>query len=134
MPPKVSPHFLGLQLSVDALRATIVDEQLELVGSEHVDFDVEFPEYQYVRSSCSLLTLFCFKDPACTLLMSRGHEVLHGKTLYLIHFMDGNAIISSQVCRVFLTLFLFVQDARRNSRVKWGCLFGSGRNLAQSSR
>ena len=48
MPSKTSPHFLGLQLSVDALRAVIVDEQLELVGSEHVDFDVEFPEYQYV--------------------------------------------------------------------------------------
>lgn len=46
MPPKASPHFLGLQLSVDAIRATIVDEQLELVGSEHVDFDTEFPEYQ----------------------------------------------------------------------------------------
>jgi xylulokinase len=46
MPPKTSPHFLGLQLSVDALRAAIVDEQLELIGSEHVDFDVEFPEYQ----------------------------------------------------------------------------------------
>ncbi|KAG8752913.1 hypothetical protein FRC14_006592 [Serendipita sp. 396] len=46
MPSKVSQHFLGLQLSVDSLRAAIVDEQLELVGSEHVDFDSEFPEYQ----------------------------------------------------------------------------------------
>lgn len=46
MPPKASPHFLGLQLSVDALRAAIVDEQLELVGSEQIEFDNEFPEYK----------------------------------------------------------------------------------------
>jgi hypothetical protein len=48
MPPKASPHFLGLQLSVDALRAAIVDEQLELVGSEQIDFDADFPEFKYV--------------------------------------------------------------------------------------
>jgi xylulokinase len=46
MPPKTSPHFLGLQLSVDALRAVIVDEQLEVISSEHVDFDTEFPDHQ----------------------------------------------------------------------------------------
>ena len=46
MPPKASQHFLGLQLSADAIRAAIVDEQLELVGSEHVDFASEFPEHQ----------------------------------------------------------------------------------------
>lgn len=46
MPPKASPHFLGLQLSVDFLRAAIVDEQLEPIGSEQVEFDVEFPDYQ----------------------------------------------------------------------------------------
>ncbi|CCA73240.1 hypothetical protein PIIN_07195 [Serendipita indica DSM 11827] len=46
MPPKASQHFLGLQLSADALRAAIVDEQLELVGSEHIDFTTEFPEHQ----------------------------------------------------------------------------------------
>lgn len=49
MPPKTSPHFLGLQLSVDALRAVIVDEQLELISSEHVDFDTEFPDHQTRR-------------------------------------------------------------------------------------
>ncbi|GLB42709.1 putative xylulokinase activity [Lyophyllum shimeji] len=38
--------FLGLELATDQLRATIVDESLELVGVESVDFDTEVPEYQ----------------------------------------------------------------------------------------
>ena len=40
--------FLGLELSTDQLRAAIVDESLELVGVECVDFDTELSEYQYV--------------------------------------------------------------------------------------
>ena len=69
MPPKTSPHFLGLQLSVDALRAVIVDEQLELVGSEHVDFDLEFPEYQYV-----LITAYI--DVPGPLAMPQVHAII----------------------------------------------------------
>jgi len=88
MPPKVSPHFLGLQLSVDALRAIIVDEQLELVGSEYVDFDAEFPEYKYVQGSYSLLALFYFKASKYlspnSLPMSQGHA----------HDMAGHRILS----------------------------------------
>ncbi|KAG6827864.1 hypothetical protein H0H92_010162 [Tricholoma furcatifolium] len=38
--------FLGLELATDQLRATIVDESLELVGVECVDFDTEVSEYQ----------------------------------------------------------------------------------------
>ena len=38
--------FLGLELSTDQLRAAIVDESLELVGVECVDFDTELSEYQ----------------------------------------------------------------------------------------
>jgi xylulokinase len=38
--------FLGLELSTDQLRATIVDENLELVGVEAVDFDTALSEYQ----------------------------------------------------------------------------------------
>ncbi|RDB21836.1 putative D-xylulose kinase A [Hypsizygus marmoreus] len=38
--------FLGLELATDQLRATIVDESLELVGVECVDFDTELSEYQ----------------------------------------------------------------------------------------
>ncbi|KAJ7450069.1 hypothetical protein B0H11DRAFT_2202044 [Mycena galericulata] len=45
MPPAPA-LFLGLELAVDQLRATIVDESLELVGVECVDFDTELPEYQ----------------------------------------------------------------------------------------
>jgi xylulokinase len=40
--------FLGLELATDQLRATIVDENLELVGVESIDFDSELPEYQCV--------------------------------------------------------------------------------------
>lgn len=40
--------FLGLELSTDQLRAAIVDESLELVGVECVDFDTELSEYQCV--------------------------------------------------------------------------------------
>jgi xylulokinase len=47
MPPKpATPLFLGLELATDQLRASIVDEQLELVGVEVIDFDVELPEFQ----------------------------------------------------------------------------------------
>ena len=47
--PKTGPAlFLGLELATDQLRASIVDESLELVGVECVDFDTELPEYQYV--------------------------------------------------------------------------------------
>ena len=38
--------FLGLELATDQLRACIVDENLELVGVEAVDFDTELSEYQ----------------------------------------------------------------------------------------
>ncbi|KLO06227.1 hypothetical protein SCHPADRAFT_946257, partial [Schizopora paradoxa] len=41
-----SAHFLGIELATDQLRASIVDEQLDLVGVEAVDFDVEVPEFQ----------------------------------------------------------------------------------------
>ncbi|KAH9940010.1 actin-like ATPase domain-containing protein [Epithele typhae] len=47
MPPKaLSTLFLGLELATDQLRASIVDENLELVGVEAVDFDTEVSEYQ----------------------------------------------------------------------------------------
>jgi len=47
MPPKsLSALFLGFELATDQLRASIVDENLELVGVEAVDFDAELPEYQ----------------------------------------------------------------------------------------
>ncbi|KAJ8454627.1 hypothetical protein ONZ51_g12919 [Trametes cubensis] len=47
MPPKsLSTLFLGLELATDQLRASIVDENLELVGVEAIDFDTEVPEYQ----------------------------------------------------------------------------------------
>ena len=47
MPPKApSALFLGLELATDQLRASIVDENLELVGVEAVDFDTEISEYQ----------------------------------------------------------------------------------------
>ncbi|KAJ6632189.1 hypothetical protein B0H10DRAFT_7060 [Mycena sp. CBHHK59/15] len=38
--------FLGLELATDQLRASLVDESLDLVGVECVDFDTELPEYQ----------------------------------------------------------------------------------------
>ena len=47
--------FLGFELATDQLRASIVDESLELVGVEAVDFDTELSEYQYV-----LVPLFHF--------------------------------------------------------------------------
>ncbi|KAF6756766.1 D-xylulose kinase [Ephemerocybe angulata] len=46
-PPKSGPAlFLGIELATDQLRASIVDESLELVGVECVDFDSELSEYQ----------------------------------------------------------------------------------------
>jgi xylulokinase len=49
--PKSGPSlFLGIELSTDQLRASIVDESLELVGVESIDFDTELSEYQCVSS------------------------------------------------------------------------------------
>jgi hypothetical protein len=49
--------FLGLELATDQLRASLVDESLDLVGVESVDFDSELPEYQYVDLLFQLLAL-----------------------------------------------------------------------------
>lgn len=47
--PKSGPSlFLGIELATDQLRASIVDETLDLVGVENVDFDSELSEYQCV--------------------------------------------------------------------------------------
>lgn len=43
-----SSLFLGIELATDQLRATLVDDNLELMGVECVDFDTEVPEYQSV--------------------------------------------------------------------------------------
>ncbi|KAF5389580.1 hypothetical protein D9757_004089 [Collybiopsis confluens] len=45
-PHSHSPLFLGLELATDQLRASLIDENLELVGVECVDFDTELGEYQ----------------------------------------------------------------------------------------
>lgn len=52
--------FLGIELGIDQLRASIVDESLDLVGVECIDFDSDLPEYQYVRFNASwrLLTSY----------------------------------------------------------------------------
>ncbi|KIY49659.1 actin-like ATPase domain-containing protein [Fistulina hepatica ATCC 64428] len=47
MPPKSgSALFMGLELAVDQLRACLVDESLDLVHVESVDFDTEVSGYQ----------------------------------------------------------------------------------------
>jgi hypothetical protein len=46
--PAGSSLFLGIELAVDQLRASLVDETLDLVGVESVDFDTELAEYQCV--------------------------------------------------------------------------------------
>ncbi|KAF8625622.1 hypothetical protein AX17_006807 [Amanita inopinata Kibby_2008] len=46
IPKSGPPLFLGIELAMDQLRASIVDESLELVGVECVDFDTELPEYK----------------------------------------------------------------------------------------
>lgn len=54
--PKSGPGlFLGLELATDQLRASIVDDSLELIGVECVDFDTELSEYQCVRIPISRL-------------------------------------------------------------------------------
>lgn len=45
-PKSTSSLFLGLELATDQLRASVLDENLDLVGVEIVDFDTELPEYQ----------------------------------------------------------------------------------------
>lgn len=59
MPSKTPPknhHFLGLELSTEQLRAVVVDEYLDVVVAEQVDFDMEMPEYQCVPCSSPFFT------------------------------------------------------------------------------
>ena len=49
MPPTISHTlFLGVELATDQLRAVLLDDQLDILGVENVDFDAELPEYQSV--------------------------------------------------------------------------------------
>ena len=41
-----STHFLGLDLAQDNLRAVIVDDQLDVVLVESVNFDQDIPDLQ----------------------------------------------------------------------------------------
>ena len=45
--------YLGLELGTDQLRASIIDENLELSGVESVDYDTELSEYGCVASCIS---------------------------------------------------------------------------------
>ena len=57
--PKTGPSlFLGIELATDQLRASIVDETLDLVGVENVDFDSELSEYQ-----CVFLRVGAYRRP-----------------------------------------------------------------------
>ena len=57
--PKSGPSlFLGIELATDQLRASIVDETLDLVGVENVDFDSELSEYQCVFLHVGWLLIF----------------------------------------------------------------------------
>ena len=58
MLPTKSSLFLGIELATDQLRASLVDDNLELMGVECVDFDTEVPEYQYVSPSIFSLDTF----------------------------------------------------------------------------
>jgi hypothetical protein len=53
LPSTAPAHFLGLELSTEQLRATIIDDELNVVGVESVDFDTELPEYQCVTCKLS---------------------------------------------------------------------------------
>jgi hypothetical protein len=50
--------FLGLELATDQLRATLVDEHLELVGVEVCDFDTELPSYSCVGKRAFFISRF----------------------------------------------------------------------------
>lgn len=51
-----SPLFLGLELATDQLRATLVDEHLDLIGVESCDFDSDLPDYGSANSSLYILS------------------------------------------------------------------------------
>ena len=63
--PSRSPtaHFLGIELATDQLRAAVVDEQLDLVGVEVVDFDSELTDFQ--------LRFLSLLSPLSPLLLAR---------------------------------------------------------------
>ena len=50
-------HFLGIELATDQLRASVVDEQLDIVGVACIDFDSDLPEFQCVLSRVFFFSL-----------------------------------------------------------------------------
>ena len=53
------PLFLGLELATDQPRAAIVDENLELVGVESIDVDIELPEAQTAAArNCKMIPTY----------------------------------------------------------------------------
>lgn len=80
--PKPGPAlFLGLELATDQLRASIVDESLELVGVECVDFDTELPEYQCVCYRASVIAVVSSK---LSLILQDSRRDIHdtGRCIY----------------------------------------------------
>lgn len=59
MPAKALAYFLGLELSTEQLRAVIVDEELNFLANEVIDFDTDLVEYQYVFTTFGHLTVPC---------------------------------------------------------------------------
>jgi hypothetical protein len=45
MPSDKTPHFLALDLAVRCLRAVIVNDVLDVVASDQVEFDSELSHY-----------------------------------------------------------------------------------------
>ena len=49
----MTAHFLGLELATDAIRAAVIDEQLDLQGVESVEFDGELCDCECSASAAS---------------------------------------------------------------------------------
>jgi hypothetical protein len=84
--------FLGLELATDQLRASIVDESLELVGVECVDFDTELSEYQCVPSSQSSMNLafLVMSDPPSFSYSPRLPDYSCNFTIRHVYFSGAN--------------------------------------------
>jgi hypothetical protein len=93
--------FLGLELATDQLRASIVDETLELVGVECVDFDSELSEYQCV--ACKGLS-WRTSDSAAGCPEPRAEYLLHQEMRTLHQWICGLKLWVRSY--MFLVIFL----------------------------
>lgn len=75
--------FLGLELATEQLRASVVDEGLEVIAEVAVDFDGDLPQYLY-----GLVTI-SYRVVANLYRQNGGWSCIFSSELYTSRYVDS---------------------------------------------